>query len=833
MAHTISYSDFLKEGALHESKPATEEVAVQVKPFHIPPQDVPTETELKAYWKKLRHFFRTGERPEGKNGILVPALIAPYLRSGSWETEYPFYLAPGNETGLPLEELINDELSKLFKEGEAKILRKNSKRLIVLFRGKMDMDNASIPFAEAKEYAFEKLSHLDVHDEEGERFRGDMQKLKDALPNDGVLVDFSHEVPLFIIRQNLERIEANRQAYKKLMQKKAEELRELLKLDEEKDGGTADAEKGFEFAHDMIALDKVREMVPKKGSSKMDASRVQRINGLIKLLDDTLNSQENRAHLIVNNELEADFRWKDIFASSKVSFTGLHDAFKRVEQIFDSNIGSFTNVIVAMRKADLELEGKYDTEVHEEYFSHFKWFKLSAEELALFPPVILATGGTHLLRDGMADFSNLLVSNKPIKVLALTNRTTNEINPDIDWEDASHSFRQELAAIALSHRGAHTLQCAADKPGCLRRGIAAAINTSFPALMHLLVPARSEDARVSFLKINAAAAGRFFPYLAYNCDQGAEWGSRFDISSNSQPEKDWAVFDFSYQAEDEQQVNVELPFTYADYKAMNLEKVEELMLVPEGMRTDFLVPIHEYLALSPTEVTGKVPYIWLMGEDNAMIRAAVPYMWAQSCQERLDFWNFIQELGGVNSYHVKLALAREKAKWEKEKADEIAALKAEQKKEIDQVKQTAAGEAMERLTNILLGNEVISAPAAPKPVAAKPAPAAKPAEKPADKPAPAKAEPAKPAAAPAVEAMDPYVDTFKCTSCNDCTEKFPAIFMYNEDKQAEVKPDWKGTFENLVMAAEGCPASCIHPGDPKNPKEANLEELKKRAAKFN
>lgn len=833
MAHTISYSDFLKEGALHESKPATEEVAVQVKPFHIPPQDVPTETELKAYWKKLRHFFRTGERPEGKNGILVPALIAPYLRSGSWETEYPFYLAPGNETGLPLEELINEKIQTLFKADEAKILRQNSKRLIVLFRGKMDTDNASLTFAEAKRYAFDKLAKLEVHGEEGERFRADVQKLREALPDEGVVVDFSHEVPLFVIRQNFERIEANRQAYKNAMRKKAEALRELLKMDEEKGGGNTDAESGFEFAHDMIALDKVREMVPKQGSSKMEDARAKRIQNLIKILDDTLNSQENRAHLVVNNELEDEFRWKEIFASSKVSFSNLHDSFKRVEQIFDSNIGSFTNVIVAMRKAELELEGKYDSEVHDDYFNHFKWFKLAPEELSLFPPVILVTGGAHLLRDGMSDFSNLLVSNKPIKVLALTNRTTNEVNPDVDWEEASHSFRQELAAIALSHRGAHTLQCTADKPAGMRSGIADAINTSFPALMHLLIPAKGEDARVSFLKINAAAAGRFFPYLAYNCDQGAEWGSRFNITQNSQPEKDWAAYVFSYLAEDEHEVKIELPFTYADYKAMNLEKVEELMLVPEGMLTDFLVPIHEYLSLSPTEVTGKVPYIWLMGEDNAMIRAAVPYMWAQSCQERLDFWNFIQELGGVNSYHVKLALAREKAKWDKEKADEIAALKAEQKKEIDQVKQTAAGEAMERLTNILLGNEVISAPAATKPAATKPAPAAKPAEKPADKPAPSKAEPAKPAAAPAAEAMDPYVDTFRCTSCNDCTEKFPAIFMYNEDKQAEVKPDWKGTFENLVMAAEGCPASCIHPGDPQNPKEANLEELKKRAAKFN
>jgi pyruvate-ferredoxin/flavodoxin oxidoreductase len=48
-----------------------------------------------------------------------------------------------------------------------------------------------------------------------------------------------------------------------------------------------------------------------------------------------------------------------------------------------------------------------------------------------------------------------------------------------------------------------------------------------------------------------------------------------------------------------------------------------------------------------------------------------------------------------------------------------------------------------------------------------------------------------------------------------------------------VKANWKGTFENLVIAAEACPASCIHPGDPVNPNEPHLDELKKRAAKFN
>lgn len=831
MSQRISYSDFLKEGALSVAQVAQPpEAPESPRAFRIEPGEVATENELRHFWKKLRYFFRTGEKPEGNNGIMVPALIAPYLRSPEWDTEYPYYLSPGNESGEPLEIMLTELLAKTFKAEEAKILRKNLPRLMKYFREAVSHSGCACNFGETSSAVIERMKGLEVHDEEGERFRNDLGRFAEAMPEDGELIDFSHEVPLYIIRQNLQRIELLRSAYKQAMRKRAEELRELLKLDEEKEGARADAGQGFEFADGLIALDKVKSMLPRQGSSFMSTERAARIRGLITILDGTLSSQENRAHLVVNEELKDGFQWDRIFASSKLSFLPLADLFRRVEDIFDANIGSFTRVIVAMRKAELELEGKYDAEVHDEYFNHFKWFKLDPEELALFPPVILATGGFHLLRDGMAHFSNLLVSNKPIKVLAITDRTTNEVIPGVDWEDASHGFRQELAALALSHRGAHTLQCATDKPALLRSGIAEAINTTSPALIHLLVPAPSNDAHISFLKINAAASARFFPFLAYDCRQGSEWGSRFNISGNPQPDRDWASYPFSYLTGDETEHELNLPFTYADYKAMNQEKVEELMIVPESMLTDNLVPVHEYIGLSQQEITGKVPYIWLVDENNLMHRAALPYMWAQSCKERLDFWNFIQELGGVNSFHVKLALEREKLEWQKQSNDEIKALKARHEQELAEARANAAGEAMARLTGILLGEDQpvlkVSKPASPvKQEPAKPEVREK-AESKAEKPTP------KPAEKQEEAAMEPYLDTFRCTSCNDCTDKYPGIFVYNEDKQAEIRDDFKGTYEQLVIAAEACPAACIHPGDPKDPNEANLAELKQRAAKF-
>ena len=53
------------------------------------------------------------------------------------------------------------------------------------------------------------------------------------------------------------------------------------------------------------------------------------------------------------------------------------------------------------------------------------------------------------------------------------------------------------------------------------------------------------------------------------------------------------------------------------------------------------------------------------------------------------------------------------------------------------------------------------------------------------------------------------------------------------EQQAEIGDAKAGTFKQMVMAAEACPAECIHPGDPINPKEKGLDKLIKRAEPFN
>ncbi|HAF09888.1 MAG TPA: hypothetical protein DCK98_07390 [Chloroflexi bacterium] len=101
-------------------------------------------------------------------------------------------------------------------------------------------------------------------------------------------------------------------------------------------------------------------------------------------------------------------------------------------------------------------------------------------------------------------------------------------------------------------------------------------------------------------------------------------------------------------------------------------------------------------------------------------------------------------------------------------------------------------------------------------------------------PAPAEDRPAA-AEAPASEAHgsdDPYIETPRCTTCNECTTLNGRMFAYNENRQAYIADQSAGTYSELVEAAEGCQVAIIHPGKPRDPNEPGLDELMARAEPF-
>jgi len=79
---------------------------------------------------------------------------------------------------------------------------------------------------------------------------------------------------------------------------------------------------------------------------------------------------------------------------------------------------------------------------------------------------------------------------------------------------------------------------------------------------------------------------------------------------------------------------------------------------------------------------------------------------------------------------------------------------------------------------------------------------------------------------------DPYIETPRCTTCNECTTLNGRMFAYNENRQAYIADQSAGTYSELVEAAEGCQVAIIHPGKPRDPNEPGLDELMARAEPF-
>jgi len=115
------------------------------------------------------------------------------------------------------------------------------------------------------------------------------------------------------------------------------------------------------------------------------------------------------------------------------------------------------------------------------------------------------------------------------------------------------------------------------------------------------------------------------------------------------------------------------------------------------------------------------------------------------------------------------------------------------------------------------------------------APAAVPQEEkasPGEKAAPPVAAPVPEAEKPAPKSDDPYIETPRCTTCEECIKINNRLFVYDANKQAHIADLAAGTYRDLVEAAETCQVSIIHPGKPRNPQEPGLEELLNRAQPF-
>lgn len=793
----------------------------------------------------LRHFHlgdpNTGTQLEGVGGDWLPALLDPYRDTTRLRYNYPLLLLPPDPEGgpqsaealaRPLPEWLQQTLEALSPGADAaRILKDNlpwAERYLRHGRGEQEApEDAATVLAEVGQ-ALQR--HLKLDEANRERLAQDLESLWNALPEGSRILTYGRYAALHLLIHAVDsRVAPRRRRFRQQIDQGIRGLKALLTVERGKSAESLEPEAARQSIglggelFDALALSTVIDHA--RGTREMPAPRRERIEKVLAVLE-SWQPDPVRIRIIYHQRPSGD--WLD----HNPSLAAIEDAEPcvRATHEFDHQARSLAEIFSAVRIAQLEVDGRYDPTIHDPWFESFGWEAFSQDELLLVPLVVALESANRLADQGLRGFSRLLSSGRPVQILV---RIQPHNNPGAGAdENPFATYRTELGYLGLSHRQAVVTQSSPARHIHLLDCFLAALEATRTSLHIINVGLRPPGKLLplnAWLVAGAGIESRAHPFFRIDPQAGDSAASRMDFSDNPQPAAAWPIHPFTYLDDNGHRVDTELAFTFADY-ALLIERLRDhFRRVPPGCDSDALIPIQAYLEMTPDEAYRRVPFVWAVDGAAELHRLVVSRALTLACRDRQNFWRSLQELAGVRNRHVERAIITTR---EEERAAAMKArdrLLAEHAVALAEARSTAAGEAMQRLADTLLGLD-LSAPSAlgfMRPAMAGPTAKAEPEPK-IDGMAPAVA-----GAAEEETFDEPWIDTPLCTSCNDCTSLNPRLFVYNDEKQATLGNIKAGTFAELVRAAEICPAHCIHPGKPWNPNEADLDALIARAAPFN
>jgi ferredoxin len=450
------------------------------------------------------------------------------------------------------------------------------------------------------------------------------------------------------------------------------------------------------------------------------------------------------------------------------------DSVDAALEAFRRRLPEVAQLLQALQLAELEVAGDYTANLHDTIFATFDETSIGAQDLEFFPDYFVC-----LASDGVGEHGRLteaLSSGVPLKVLVQVTDLVEE--GTLGASRFAFGLRaSRLASATMSLDDVFVLQSAASNLLQVRDRIERGLRYAGPALFSVYAPA---DGGVlpGYLQAAAAMQSRAFPVFTYDPAAGPDLAARLSLENNPQPEVDWPIDRLRYADPELQSVTEAVAFTFADFALCDPRYAHHFELAPRSAWSEGMIPAQAWLADPPKDPGTAVPFVLAVDDADLLCRLVVDERLMRAAQQCRAAWHRLQELGGVNDSRAAQLLEREKKLWEDAHRRE--------------------------------------AVAAPAPVAAQPVIAAAPV---------AEAEPAR-------NPDEPYIETIRCSTCNECTQVNPRMFAYDGNKQAYIADLKAGTYRQLVEAAESCQLSIIHPGKPWNPSESGLEELLERAQPF-
>lgn len=810
-----------------ETDPAPAGARGTVGPPVLPGQ--PAETAGgREMVRAVRTFCVTGRDPGGtleapREGVL-PAFMHVMRHADRVQTGEPIVLTHGDgPAASAFGGWLAGAIAGTFGAEAARELRDNAPRLERAARRVACGDDRPGSLAELVRVASEAvIGEIDLHGDPAITMRRDTGILIGKIDKRDGFVTLRDNVPLAVMLHMARRRAC---AARAAFDSRAKSARDRLERSLAKASGRGGerAAETLSGAFDPAALGRVLGK-SKQGTAGMGEERRHRLVSLVEQLDAHLGEKSPPAHVVVRDSAidaaSGDAEDLEIIEAE----LPCAEAARRFDEIAQRRLPLF----LALRVAELEADDAYDPAVHGLYVESFTREQLADDEIATLPAVIAVESQERLCGPDMPHVARALLSGRPIRVLLETEPAANML------AEAEHEplvgARFEPGVFGLGLRAAMVHQSSVSAIGHMVSGFGRAIDSK-EASLHVVATGACEggvEPSVGrWLHAGAAVDGRANPLFVYDPRPGPSWADRFDFAGNEQAESDWPEHELACV----DAVGVERPmplsFTFADFAVLEPAYCEHYRIIPDDCPTGDLAQASEVIG-DAREGDRRIPFVWAADRAGRMHRLAVSRRLIDACRDRLACWRTLQEFAGVHDVYAERAAAGERARATEAADETIAALKAEHAAEIERIRREEAGAVLGRLAESIVGVD-LSTVMEPAPRRVSTPPAGAPVETEAgEAPGPAPDE-----EDDDLGFDDPYIDSPLCTSCNDCLNINKQMFVYNADKQATIGDPDAGTFEQLVVAAEKCPARCIHPGKPRNPDEPGLDGLIERAKKFN
>ena len=452
---------------------------------------------------------------------------------------------------------------------------------------------------------------------------------------------------------------------------------------------------------------------------------------------------------------------------------------------FRLRLPAAVEVAKALAIAALEVSGEYDEAKHDQLFASFGDAGLDAGDLAIFPDYLVVVNLGELSAAEQELLSAVLSSSLPFSVLA---QTDDILEPSAvgTTHSALALASHRLTSMAMGLGDVFVLQAPTSHLLRVVDQVARGLEHEGPALFSVFSGTGSDaPGEPPYLVAAAALEARVFPLFVYDPSAGPDWASRFSLDGNPSVSDDFPVHAFAYEGADGQAVRVELPFTLVDFVSRDGRYGRHFAEAPRETWGAHLVEADVLVSAPDHRGADEVPTILMVGGDERVRRIVVDEHVIREARRCRSMWRGLQELAGIHNSHVRRQLAEAEAQWQ-ERLDPQA---------VHATVVAPGADATAPAVEVAVVEDVVEA----------------------------------------VSLRDPdeaYIETIRCSTCNECTQINNRMFAYNENQQAYIADVSAGTYAQLVEAAESCQVSVIHPGKPRDPQEPGLADLLKRAELF-